>query len=382
MRTYDRGDARRLVTALGIVALILSACTVGASPAASPSRTGPATPTPTVTPDPSPSPDVAGLFIARVRAMTEVSMLISGDLRMSGQVVTVTGRGDISGADQAMTITMTLGDIEETVEQVVIADHRYTRTGAGAWYESTAASEGSLGGAVTVSGAIDRGLEVKDGQRLHRLESDGAALGPSAIGFDGTGTVDLTFFARDDGTPVIMEFTVDLTQGSGASAQRLTGTLDFTFVEGAKLTITAPEPVFTTYRSEQGYALGYPVGWDRESSEGWEVFWGPNLEDVAVWVDTTGEDTLTSFSASDVYYLKTELKARIDSNTASTLGGEPARRIEYRTTSDDGLEYSCVWIDAIHGSKAVTLEWGAPVGNEAADTATFEYVIDSFEFTD
>ena len=242
-------------------------------------------------------------------------------------------------------------------------------------------SSGGSGGSIAVLTASilavgDQRIKTKDGQQLHDLAPAIQSIDPKNIGVNGTGTVTVDFFAKDDGTPVIMEFTLDHLEGN--PAVHLTGTMDFTFTS-ADATVAAPDPLFTTLSSKRGYKVGYPQDWSATRVNGWDTLRGPNGEVMQV---RTGPFTgsLAALSGNDVYILKKQDKVTIISNTSAVLDGVPARLIKYRFRMS-GVSVYGIDLVAVRKGSAFALEWESLAGNESADTTTFALEVESFVFS-
>lgn len=368
-----------------VLAMLLAGCTAGGT--APPSQSG-ASPTPQATP----TPDVGALFLAQLKALSVGSMTVKGTFTVAAVPVTVVGRYDFSGEDQYSTLTTSAGGASQTDETETWSRKEYERHSGGPWYpkgaSSTASPTPSPSGASDLGSYLkslktltDKGVVTKDGQALHRLVPP-TTIAPAAVGFEGTGTTSIDFYAKADGTPVLIEIALDLKLGATASAQPMSGTMVFTLVPGAKPALTAPEPVFATVVSSDGFSFGYPAAFDRRVDDvDCTGFDGPNLEWVGGCAHPKGSETLTGRSAAVVLALKEEVNAKVASNVEGKLGGEPARVITYSYTAANGFEGFGIYVVAFHGSTGIDLTWESPVGNERADTQTFGYVIDSFKFT-
>jgi hypothetical protein len=369
-----------------ILALLVASCTAGGTAAPSLSDASPS-------PSPSPSPNVGALFLDQLKALSTGSMTVKGTLTIANVPVSVEGRYDFSRGASYSTMTTSAAGTSETDETERWLGKEYERRNAGPWYPKEASSAASptpsssgssdLGAYLkSLTTLTDKGVVTKDGQALHRL-SPPTTIAPATLGFEGIGTTAIDFFARADGTPVMIEIALDLSQGATASPQPLSGTMLFTFVPNAKPAIVAPKPVFATLVSSDGFSFGYPADFEARSGEtDCAGFDGPNLEWVGACTHPKDGETLTGRSAAVVRALKTEVKATIASNVERELGREPARVITYTYTAKNGFEGFGIYVIAFHGSTGLDLTWESPVGNEAADTQTFGYVIDSFKFTE
>ena len=376
---------RRLAISIVAIATVMAACspavTTSPNASSSPLAESSARPSPTPSASPIPSPDVAGLFVVKLKALTTASMTVSATLQVGSVPVTIDGRYDHRGAEHYSSLTTTAGTTKQTTDETTWTGKTYTRTNGAPWYEKPATSGGGQGFAsitASILSARDIGLVTKGGQSLHHLVPGGPAIDPKAIGFDGSGTVTTDFYAAADGTPTLIEFSIDVTQASS----HVTGIMDFTFSNAVPSTITGPpDPIFTTFTSKKGYALGYPAGWDAKPQDGWDTFNGPNTEFLQVQTRARGTSSLATEAADDVYGLKADLKATIVSNKPAAMGGEPARVITYRYKDKGGVDVFGIDVWAIHGATSYVVDWESLAGNEPADTATLGFVADSFKFT-
>ncbi len=373
----------RLLAGLVVVGLV-AGCGGGAAPLASASSpSSNASSNATSLPTPTPSPAVAALFVAKLQAMSIRGMAVTGELQVDGATQTITGRYDSDGTNSVLTTTWTSAGVTWANDESTWAGKTYGRSGDAPWYEKTSptVNDSTLGRVIkSVSAVADMGVVTKSGQQLHRLVPTGLTVTPADVGVQGTGTVKLAFFGLNDGTPVGLELTIDVTESSGAKTASMIGTLDFTFTPGASA-VHAPDPVFVTLVSERGFSVGRPVDWDPRVSGNCEGFDGPGLEWLGACPYDKGSQTLTGRAAAVVSALKQQVRGEITANEAGELGGEPARIITYHYIADNGFVGFGIYVIAFHGTRGIDLTWESPIGNEDADAKTFGYVIDSFRFT-
>ncbi len=357
-----------------VLALVLSGC--GAGAAATPSPTPKLTPPPTASP--TPTPDVAAAVIARLTSMTSAQMTVTGELKVGTLAVPIEGRYDVSGADQYSTMTMTINGQKQTTEETTVGGTTYKRTNDGAWYEQPKTADTSFSVTAAIRGATDVGVVTRGGRQLHHLTPTGAAIEPTTIGIDGSGTVKVDLYAEADGTPAILSMTVDVTEGAGSAATHVSGTMDFTFVQGATPTVAAPEPVFVMYASPKGWSVGHPKDWDVTPGDAMTAIDGPDGESLAVGLLPKGSETLTSAAAGYVSTLRSEGGATITSNKAVTVGGEPARLVAYEYMLEDSVAYAGLTILTIRGATCYIVQLEAPSGSAAAGGTMALSIVGSF----
>ena len=86
----------------------------------------------------------------------------------------------------------------------------------------------------------------------------------------GDGTVTFDFYARDDGTPVVMAMNAKWTAVDGSARTPVRMTLDYTFSNvGGQVDIARPAQVWTTFTSKRfKYSIALPSDWEAEQSKG------------------------------------------------------------------------------------------------------------------
>jgi hypothetical protein len=393
MRSMIRLPGRRSSVVI-VLTVLLSACSVAVSAAPSSNPSPSSAPVVTPLPSPSPSPDTAALFLAKYRGMTSAALTLSADLERAGVPLELRGNYEVAGANDHWVLWAGAAGSVPASERETWAGTVYERTGDGPWYQVSAATPsvsaapsaggaGGIGSFVTsLVGVKDMGVEVKAGQQLHRLSADGVSIEPVALGIDGTGTVTLDVYARDDGSPVLMEFTLDLDTGTTAAPEPLTGTLDLAFEPTMVPVITAPTPVWVVFTSEKGYSLGHPADWARRDHDGWESFEAPREEMVGVVVEPDFMSSLAAFDAAHISVVETTLGAQVASDETISLDGVPAHRITYMYQTDAGLTMASDVV-AVRDKTAVLLSWVAvPDSSPGFSLSNPEWIIASFKFTE
>ena len=129
---------------------------------------------------------------------------------------------------------------------------------------------------------------------------------------------------------------------------------------------------------DEKLSISLPKGWEAKPTDTISGFSGPNGEWVVVMAVPKGKYTQATWSADAKSYWKQ--KGSITATAASKVGGAKSSRVTH-TFDMDGRPYFGIVEAFIHGDLAYDLEWWSPVGNEVADTATFQKVVDSAAFT-
>jgi hypothetical protein len=128
---------------------------------------------------------------------------------------------------------------------------------------------------------------------------------------------------------------------------------------------------------DEKLSISLPKGWEARPTDTASLFYGPNGEVILVRAVPRDTYTQATWSADAKAYW--EGKGPISAATASTVGGAKSSRLTH--TFDMNGPYFSIAEAFIHGGLAYDLEWWSPVGNEIADTATFQKVVDSAAFT-
>jgi hypothetical protein len=217
------------------------------------------------------------------------------------------------------------------------------------------------------------------------LPPAGFAIPPSELGFDASVAdlrASLEFWARDDGTPVVIGKSVSWTDAQGA--YRTEG--EFVITEfGTPVTISAPAEVwglFTSSRFE--YQIAYPPSW-QVTSEGTEVrLLGPaGIEGKQVVITRSQETnwTLAEWVSGRIAATLPDFKKRPDSSRATEIGGEPARILTYHYTDPGGNKGLLLDAEVVHGERGYTIAWLSPAGSEAMDRDEFGSILSTFAFS-
>jgi hypothetical protein len=170
---------------------------------------------------------------------------------MTAGANTVTGSmsGTMSsdGQNNSSSLRTTMNGAVKTEDTVDFGKTSYVSTNGGSWTKSARAASGSSAETAfsTTMQFADAGVETKNGMQLHRLEllnpdsfSDNLTKG-FASGITSTHE-NVTFWVRDDGSPVVMEIDGTLQGTSNGVAETGTMFWRLTFVKFSGVVITAP----------------------------------------------------------------------------------------------------------------------------------------------
>jgi len=158
----------------------------------------------------------------------------------------VTGTFKVKGADSLYSISSKMLGVGVSIDYTVVDGWAYSRTNGGTWTRAPASGEtlqSLVGGGLVLT---DQGVETKFGKRLHHLSvanMTGVDLSAFGIG-PGQGrenlTVNLSFWAEDDGTPAGLSIEASFDQKIAGLSVHATTTLDISIDALSGVTITAP----------------------------------------------------------------------------------------------------------------------------------------------
>ena len=143
------------------------------------------------------------------------------------------------------------------------------------------------------------------------------------------------FYARDDGTPVVMAMNAKWTAVDGAARTPVRMTLDYTFSNvGGQVDIARPAQVWTTFTSKRfKYSMAIPSDWEAEQSKGKkkpDILLSADVAGVYVYRFPTYGASLNGGTSAYVNEIKgSKTKAKVTSNKAATVDGSRARRLEW-----------------------------------------------------
>ena len=403
---------RASLIAIGAM-LVVSACGSDPPPAPSTGSVAPsatiaeATATPSPTPTPSPSADTAAAFKS---AMSDpgfsASSTIKGEVEISADSASkaavsgvgtyaITGTEDISEPDSHLTMLVKAPGAQP-LEDIVAGGRTYTRTGNGPWFvvtpASTATSSQDLASFLRALGSIqDVGVETKDGQQLHHLTlGAGGSLPPAVLGFTGSAIrnpqVSVEFWAKDDGTPGVMEVKGTWQQVAGSSLADVAMTVDFIFSGvGQSVTVNPPATVWTLYTSKRYHLIvGHPSDWDVYPSPSAKLSDEFDSANGTVFLASRYGSRGVKLNALAHYDATTGLKTiyshyRLEGVTTTTMGGSSAREIRFHGTFKGHKVYGIVVL-TLKGSNFYEFDLLDAAGHEAADRTLAAQGISTFAF--
>jgi hypothetical protein len=125
------------------------------------------------------------------------------------------------------------------------------------------------------------------------------------------------------------------TEVNGSSRKPLRMTLEFTFADvGGPVAIERPAQVWTSFTSKRfKYTIAHPSDWEVEQGTGRkkpDVLLGADLNGMYVYRFPTRGLSLNNATSTYINNLKgTRTKVKVTSNTATTVDGTRARRLEW-----------------------------------------------------
>ena len=343
-------------------------------------------------PTPSSSPDPSKPFLAILTAPSFAAhCTISGKLTVGSTPYALSGAYDVGGHDSHQVLTVATPGTPQTSELIDAAGVAYVKRG-GLWFEkpaTDATSSKDLASALrTMLDVRDTGTELKDGRLLHHLESrSGARIPLSAIGSAdpaGDGTASIDFYVEDDGTPVLMEIDAAWTQVSGSTRQPASMAIEYHFVTvGQPVAIAAPPQVWSTFSSKRfGYVLAYPSDWEAtqspKKSQPDSIL---SADNAGVFVNRYPSNgySLNAITAAYVKTIKrTGTKASVASNTAVTVDGSKARRIEWTAVYKGTREWD-IDVLIVRGKNVYLVEYSSLARITPADRSTFNAFLSTLD---
>jgi hypothetical protein len=370
----------------------VAACTGGASqPPQSPAGSASASAPPVGSASPSQGVDVAAAFIERMALMRSGTLDVGGTFTFGPLGGDVSGEMAFSGSNSRSSMTISLAGNDQVQESVRIGDESWTRTQPGPWLvDETPPTSDTLGEFLkTLLAVEDLGIETRGGRDLHHLGvPSGSEISPAAIGIDTELMKDprvaLDFYAGPDGTPVIMVFEVGWSQDAGGQDLPAEMTLDFAFAGlDDSLTIEPPDDVWQTYASDAaGYSMAHPGDWTVESKGGEDAYLIDGQPYVYVYSQTLprGMGT-TGFHEELVRGYRRDFGTPADADEEVQLGGQPARRLVYHFTNDNGVDVALVDYLLVNGRTGYEVILATAAGpGEEDDIALFETFVATFKF--
>jgi hypothetical protein len=331
-----------------------------------------------------------------IKGEVEISADPASKAAVSGAgTYAISGTEDFSAPDSHLTMLVKTPNAQ-LLEDIVSSGRTYTRTGSGPWFvvtpSTTGASDQDLASFLRALGSIqDVGVETKEGQQLHHMTlGSGGSLPPAVLGFSGGAIKDphvsVEFWAKDDGTPGVMEVKGTWQQVAGPSLADVAMTIDFDFSGvGQSVTVNAPATVWTLYTSKRYHLIvGHPSDWDvypSASSKQSDEFDSAN--GAAILADRYGSRGV-KLNALVHYDATTGLKTiyshyRLEGVSTTSMGGSSAREIRFHGTYKGHKVYGIVVI-TLKGSNFYEFDVVDAAGHEASDRTLAAQGISTFAF--
>ena len=300
---------------------------------------------------PEPTPVDVALAAAGVLADPQLETTVTVDATTTvGKTTThTTGTIDVAGRSSHLVRTDATGKSKAQVETITADGTRYVKV-KGVWTNAGPADETELLAVLRdMTGVTDLGVEDKDGAQLHHLQAPALGVIPRDLALvtkdvtDVTGTVDA--WVEEDGSPVSMTITSTWKQPVGKKTVDASRTATLTFGEPlADGPIVAPTETWKFWNSKRyEYRMAYPDTWEAKAGKGRfaDSFYGGEEYAYASRARSGGV-SLSYINARILSPLKSITgykKLKVTSNKKAKLDGRPARRIEFRGTSNGETVY-------------------------------------------
>lgn len=371
-----------------------SAAAASVAPSVVPTAVPSVAPTAVLTPTPTPTPlDVVTPFLAAISTPGFAAhATVSGTLVVGTTSSPIAGTYDIAGLDYHRALKIGAGTKVATKHFTVVESAAYTATGDGPWFEAAFPAAGTDLVSVlrSVQVVVDRGIETKNGRRLHHLVATGVVLPPAALGLTDpsitavSGT--LEFWVSDDGTPQVIGATGAWTQKSGKDpAAPATLAAEFAVASAGTVAVAAPEMVWKRVKSTKyHYSMAYPTDWEYHKGSGkkWDRFYSPEVSYVGVDSGSSQGYSLNVIVSALIRYGPTSSgvkKFKVESNKAAKLAGVRARRLEYRATYK-GDTYYIIEVGAVYKGRLYDVAYFSLQKLTAQDRALFDQFLSTFQF--
>jgi hypothetical protein len=340
---------------------------------------------------PAPNVDVAAAFTKAMEDPFRANASVEGEMTVGSATYAFTGESTIDGPDNHQTITVAIPGAPERTETMTLDGVKYVNRG-GIWFEKPEAEEASGPGSdfssvlKSVLDVTDAGMVTKGGRSLHHLKPRHdtpipiSAIGMADPGGDGTATFD--FYARDDGTLVVLEMNATWTAVNGSARTPVRMSLDYTFTDvGRPVAIDHPAQVWVTFTSKRfKYTIAHPSDWEAEQGTGRKK---PDLlqsaEQTGVYINRypNGGGSLNEVTSSYIDGLKgLKTKVKVTSNKAASVDGSRARRLEW-TTVYEGERAWVVEVVVVRGKYVYYFEYITLEKTTKADRDLFDSFVKS-----
>jgi len=380
--------SRHAATAMlaATLALALAGCGGGATPTPAPTPTA----VPTAAPTPTPVA-VADELVARLLAARTGVLGMTGTMTVANTEVPLSGTMTMANDDSQSSITLDMPGGSQTNDTIRVGTTEWERANGGPWVtnpEPVDRSKSLSAILETLTSLEDKGVETRDGRQLHRLAPPpSVTISPEAVGFNPENAKDATvameFWAEDDGTPAIWSFDIGWNQVNGTASVpvSLSMDLDLSGLDRAA-TVTAPEDPWERFTSTKlGYSMAHPAGWTVTEGKGQDSYLLDGQPYVTVAPTAAKGYTLDRFATELIASYQKQLKVKPDSDTETTLGGQPARLLTYHFTRADGVKVYIADMLSMAGDTGWEVFLTEQAGAEAEDTPLLQAMASTFKLT-
>ena len=296
--------------------------------------------------------------------------------------IAATGSFSYKAGDEAESTKMTSGGKTMSYDNVYGANNAYVRKNGGPWVKKPRqASDTAMWQIMLAPGRrfVDVGVETKNGARLHRLvAADPVALSSEIDSLEpgvGASHVNLTFWTRDDGTPVVFRLEGTWDQTVAGLKAHVTAAHEFVISNLSGVTIAPPAGAWQWIVDSIGIGFGVPPGWARtnvNSAVGWTTY-GNATATIGYVTDEAGGRTFNQA----VDFVEESLADPAQNRTETTVGGEPAARFGiHRSKQKDYVSETVV----VHNGKIYQFVFFA-AGKDSVADALASQILATLEFT-
>jgi len=215
-----------------------------AGPTASPGQSAGPTLAPGASPTISPTVQKFNAFSSRTDIQYKEKVSITANATVAGQALSISESGTSlhSGGNDSSSLRTTANGAVTTTDSVSIGGTTYTSENGGPWEKGVRKpSDNVLDGSTAF---VDAGLEIKNGEQLHRLELTDATAFNNGMKNSLVGVTDaqftLTAWARDDGWPALVVADGWAEMVVKGTTVRLTMKIEMRTIPMSGVTITAP----------------------------------------------------------------------------------------------------------------------------------------------
>lgn len=346
----------RATALIAVLSVVVAACgstgpttgpngpAVTPAPSQDPVATAPASAAPAATPSPTPV-DVAALTAATI-ADPDFSARVALDASKRVGAAKTTTTGSLAIDDRASHLVRRdkVGKTTTTTETVTGNGTRYLKV-KGVWTKAGSSDDTELVAILrTIPTMTDLGVEDKDGAQLHHLQTTSVPAVPRELAPTAKGVTELTStldaWVTETGVPVTMTLASTWKQVVAKKTVNGSRTAHFAWSEvGGDVTVTVPTDIWKFFTSTRyQYRMGYPETWEAKAGKGRfaDSFYGGEEYAYASRARSGGV-SLSYINARILTQLKSITgykKLKVTSNKKAKLDGRPARRIEFRGTSN------------------------------------------------